>query len=401
MSDGGLLQKAMDSQTNADDLVAAVISEPPSSKGIGGSPMMIGMGLGAVATILMWILSNPSIQSEYALVLIVPILLAGASFWFIWNATNKKFAGPIAVVLILLLSSPFLAMSVTSSSITITDGELSSDAQTIELTLRESGGLFGSSSGDADISVTYDGDEIWSTSMPFSINREDGFGKYGLLTLNIVDFYDGNAGDNNQYKVTIDTGSSSDTFILNPTHLERTVTDVKSGTIPIMGEGNDCDNNKDNCVIGVGLKSWIGLQTLAGNPPAPLAHADFELDAILSKDGSTAIEFPHVNVVNGEASWDSQSGKYGSGSAIVGDFGSELVLSGSIEDIDSNIYYIPIGDWGESDYGCYEFTVTVTQSPPWGDRTAHTATTFYEYSEEGGSDDDAATEEGWTQVNSC
>jgi hypothetical protein len=405
MSNGGLLQKAMEAQETNDEIVATSVSDEKSGVFNLGNSSKIGLVSGLLSVILMWVFSDPSIQSDFALILIVPIILAGVSFWFIFNATGKKFAGPIAVVLILLLSSPFLAMSVTSSSITITDSELSSDAQTIELTLRESGGLFGSSSGDADISVTYDGDEVWSTSMSFSINREDGYGKYGLLTLNIVDFYNGNADDKNQYKITINTGSSSDTFILNPTHLERTVTDVKSGTIPIMGEGNDCDNNKDNCVIGVGLKSWIGLQTLVGNPPAPLAHADFELDAILSKDGSNAIEFPHVNVVNGEASWDSQSGEYGSGYAMVGDFGSELVLSGSIEDIENNIFYIPKDDWVESDYGCYEFTVTVTQSIPWDVSTAHTATTFYEYSEEGASNDpenpSPANEEAWTQVNSC
>ena len=60
--------------------------------------------------------------------------------------------------------------------------------------------------------------------------------------------------------------------------------------------------------------------------PAPLVHADFEMSAVLSKDGVTAIEYPTVTVTNGEAIWDSESGVYGSGSAEVGDFGSELSL---------------------------------------------------------------------------
>ena len=40
---------------------------------------------------------------------------------------------------------------------------------------------------------------------------------------------------------------------------------------------------------------------------------------------------------------------------------------------------------------------------PWGDSTAHTATTYYEYSEEGAGSDpnESANEEAWTQVNSC
>ena len=128
--------------------------------------------------------------------------------------------------------------------------------------------------------------------------------------------------------------------------------------MPAMGQGNDCDAGHDNCVIGVGLKAWIGLETFIGNPPAPLSHADFELTAVLSKDGATAISYPSVTVVNGEASWDSMSGQYGSGSATVGDFGSELILDGSLEDFAINMYYIPRDDWQESDYGCYEFTVS-------------------------------------------
>ena len=106
-------------------------------------------------------------------------------------------------------------------------------------------------------------------------------------------------------------------------------------------------------------------------------------------------------MVNGEASWDSMSGQYGSGSATVGDFGSELILDGSLEDFAINMYYIPRDDWQESDYGCYEFTVSVTQSPPWGDRTAHVSTTYYELAEFGGQDDDPDTDESWTQVSSC
>ena len=51
---------------------------------------------------------------------------------------------------------------------------------------------------------------------------------------------------------------------------------------------------------------------------APLPHANFELTATLTKDGVTAISYPTVTVINGEATWDSMSGEYGSGSSVVG-----------------------------------------------------------------------------------
>ena len=55
----------------------------------------------------------------------------------------------------------------------------------------------------------------------------------------------------------------------------------------------------------------------------------------------TAISYPTVTVINGDATWDSMNGEYGSGSAVVGDFGSEIVLDGSVEDIAINMQFIP------------------------------------------------------------
>ena len=401
MSDGGLLQKAMDVQQPADEVVAVAVADPEKKSLIPNS-LFIGIGAAIISVISMWVYSLPSIQSDFAFAIILPILFGGVGFFLIWDGLNRKYIQVISVTLLLLLASPFIASSLFSGSITITDGDLSSDAQTITLTIRESGGLFGGSSGDADVSITYGGEKVWESVMPLSINLKDGFGEYGRLVLPISEFYSGNAADGFRYVVSVDSGDSSDSFILNSAHLERTITATKNQAMPAMGQGNDCDEGHDNCVIGVGLKAWIGLETFIGNPPAPLSHADFELTAVLSKDGTTAISYPSVTVVNGEASCDSMSGQYGSGSATVGDFGSELILDGSLEDFAINMYYIPREDWQESDYGCYEFTVSVTQSPPWGDRTAHVSTTYYELAEFGGDEDNPQdTEESWTQVSSC
>ena len=400
MSDGGLLQKAMDVQQPADEIVAVAAPEAEKKTLIPNS-LYIGIVLAVVSIISMWLYSLPSIQSDYALAIVVPILLAGAGWFLIWDGVNRKFTEVISVTILLLLASPFISSSIFSSSLTITDSDLSSDAETITLTIRESGGIFGGSSGDADVSITYGGEKVWESVMPLSINLNDANGKYGRLVLPIEDFYSGNAADDSRYVVTVDSGSSSDSFILNSGHLARTVDTTQNLAVGAMGQGNDCSGNKDSCVIGVGLKAWVGLQTNVGNPPAPLPHANFELTATLSKDGVTAISYPTVTVINGDATWDSMNGEYGSGSAIVGDFGSEIVLDGSVEDIAINMQFIPREDWEESDFGCYEFTVSATQGPPWGDRTAHLSTTYYELAEFGGGDDGSDTDESWTQVSSC
>ena len=400
MSDGGLLKKAMDVQQPADEIVAVAAPEA-EKKTLVPNSLYIGIGLAVVSIVSMWLYSLPSIQSEYALAIIVPILLAGAGWFLIWDGVNRKFTEVISVTILLLLASPFISSSLFSSSLTITDSDLSSDAETITLTIRESGGFFGGSSGDADVSIAYGGETVWESVMPLSINLNDANGKYGRLVLPIDEFYSGNAATDSRYIVTVDSGNSSDSFILNSGHLARTVDTTQNLAVGAMGQGNDCSGNKDSCVIGVGLKAWVGLQTNVGNPPAPLPHANFELTATLSKDGVTAISYPTVTVINGDATWDSMNGQYGSGSAVVGDFGSEIVLDGSVEDIAINMQFIPREDWEESDFGCYEFTVSATQGPPWGDRTAHVSTTYYELAEFGGGDEGPDTDESWTQVSSC
>jgi len=400
MSDGGLLQKAMDVQQPADEIVAVAAPEVEKKTLIPNS-LYIGTVLAVVSIISMWLYSLPSIQSDYALAIVVPIVLAGAGWFLIWDGVNRKFTEVISVTILLLLASPFISSSIFSSSLTITDSDLSSDAETITLTIRESGGFFGGSSGDADVSITYGGEKVWESVMPLSINLNDANGKYGRLNLPIEDFYSGNAADDSRYVVTVDSGSSSDSFILNSGHLARTVDTTQNLAVGAMGQGNDCSGNKDSCVIGVGLKAWVGLQTNVGNPPAPLPHANFELTATLSKDGVTAISYPTVTVINGDATWNSMNGVYGSGSAVVGDFGSEIVLDGSVEDIAINMQFIPRDDWEESDFGCYEFTVSATQMTPWSDGSVYESTTYYELAEFGGGDDTPDTDESWTQVSSC
>ena len=406
MSDGGLHQKAIEQQSAGSEetvLVADVGSS--DSKGFFSGPIGIGAGLAALALVASFIVSRPSIQSDYAFLGLVPILIFGISFYLIWNAVGKKQTAAIAVVYLLLAASPYLVMSLSSGEITVTDSELSDDSSTITLTIRESGAIMGSSVDSADVSITYDGTEIYSESMAFSINREDGFGKYGEITLTIAEWYQGNAADNAEYVVTVDVGESSDSMLLQSRHLQRTVEDVKGETSGAMGYGNDCESSKDSCIIGVALKSWSGLDALGDNPPGPMPYADYTVQAKMYYGSSVVISYPLVSVVNGVAEWDSGNGEFGGGSALVAEDGSELPLPGSVESFELNTKYVPIDDWSVSDYGCYHFTVETTQNSPWSDGSTITHTSYYEFTEEGdggtGDDPGEPTSESWTKVSSC
>ena len=406
MSDGGLLQKAIEQQSAGQEesvLVADVGSS--DSKSFFSGPIGIGAGLAALALVVSFIVSRPSIQSDYAFLGLVPILIFGISFYLIWNAVGKKQTAAIAVVYLLLAASPYLVMSLSSGEITVTDSELSDDSSTITLTIRESGAIMGSSVDSAVVSITYDGTEIYSESMAFSINREDGYGKYGEITLTVADWYQGNAADNAEYVVSVDTGESSDSMLLQSRHLQRTVEDAKGETSGAMGYGNDCESSKDSCIIGVALKSWSGLDALGDNPPGPMPYADYTVQAKMYYGSSVVISYPLVTVVNGVAEWDSGNGEFGGGSALVAEDGSELPLPGSVESFELNTKYVPIDDWAVSDYGCYHFTVETTQNSPWSDGSTITHTSYYEFTEEGdsgtGDDPGEPTSESWTKVSSC
>ena len=402
MSNGGLLQKAIEQQSHDEDVavVVADVAEPGRTGMISG-PMKQGAGLGIVALVISWIVSSPSIQSDYSFAGIFPILMFAGSFYLVWNAIGRKQTAAIAVVYILLAASPYVAMSLSSGEITITESELSEDATELTLTIRESGALFGSSVDSADVSISYDGDSVFDSTISFSIDREDGFGTYGEITLSIAEWYQGNAADNAAYVVSVDVGSSSDSMQLQSNHLQRTVDDVKSATAGAMGMGSECSDSKDSCILGVALKSWSGLDAMGDNPPGGLPHADYTVSATLYYDSTEAISFPTITVVNGVAEWDSNNGEYGGGSAFVGDEGSELPMPGSVDSFELNTKYIPIEDWTVSDYGCYHFTVETTQTSPWSDGSVISYTSYYEYTEEGGETDGDPTNEAWTSVSSC
>ncbi|MCH2261276.1 hypothetical protein, partial [Candidatus Thalassarchaeum betae] len=85
MSNGGLLQKAMDQQPDGEgEVTGAVVVADVANSGDSGfmsAPMKQGAGLALVALVLSWLLANPTIQSDYAFAGLVPILIFAGSFY--------------------------------------------------------------------------------------------------------------------------------------------------------------------------------------------------------------------------------------------------------------------------------------------------------------------------------
>ena len=425
MADGGLLKKAMEQKT--EDVIEADIKFESDVKGsenvlskLGSNSMKLGLFLALIGLISGFITANPQLQQEYSLAIFIPISLLSASFFFLWNTFDRKMTGAIGVFCILLLATPYGITSINTSSLTIVDDELSDDSSEIILKVRESGSFFGSSDGPVDITVKYDGDSVWSGEVPFSVDREDGIGNYGFLSLNVADFYSGNAVpevccnnngqpliDGIEYVIEFSLGNSDLTYVLSASSLQRTIEEVQSDAIGSIGFDNDCNNGKETCIVGIGLRSWSGLESIdSSSRPGGMAFSDYDIRATLYYENidaaSISIDYPDVSVVNGEASWNSMNGIYGSGTlANVGDFGSELPLDGSIEDTTIGMKYIPVDEMEINDYGCYIFEVITSQGDTWQSMDSLTSITYYEFAEGEVDNGQDSTEEYWEKVNSC
>ncbi len=414
MSGGGLLEKAMGQQMShleesmVDEVVAEALPQSSTSSKLEFSILVkAGAGIGIIAFLLMWFLDSYTLQEIVDPIPfgLIPLALFAGSFYLVWDGLGRQKTIVLVVCYLMLAAVPYIAGMTFSESITITESELSDDSSEITLTIRGS-----SPASSADVSITYGDELVYEENVPFAIDRSDANGDYGEITLSVSDWYSGNAvSKSNEYVLTVSAGSSEASFNLQSIHLQRTVDDVKSATAASIGENADCDSSKDSCVIGVALTAWAGLDAIGSNPPGGLPYADYTLDATLTHEGgAVAISYPTVTVVNGLAEWESQNGKYGGGSAYVGLEGSQLPLEGSVDDFDLNTRFVPIEDWGTNDYGCYEFTVSVTQTSPWSDGTVISYTSYYDYEEQGGDQENDPnntnpqdTEESWTVATNC
>ena len=217
------------------------------------------------------------------------------------------------------------------------------------------------------------------------------------LSVDISSFYSGNAlGDSGKdYSMTVTVGDLEWERTLDANFLTRTITGAETGVSNVMSSNCD-DPNIERCLVGVGLSVSSGLASAASPVAMPLAN--YNLTATMSGPSGVAISYPVVEVTRTSATWDSDGGAYGNGSAIVGDWGSQLQLQGSVEQ--EGISLILKDDWDSSDYGCYTLTVSITQDSFWGTETV-TASSEYTYSLDETEDDNEEMKDRENWIPGC
>ena len=402
MSKQGLLEKISEQQP---DFLDAEINDPPKEK-LDASRVAATLVI-TTLSLLVYFAMQFGIFFDYDLKVVVA-LLAG-SFAILWLGFDLGIPGSRAnfsKVTASLVTASFLLVSVLPVVfIAILGGDLSldllgyeEDGEEITLTLRKNG--IGSDSFDANLSIERQGSIIWSNSIPFKIDKSDGRGDYAIISVEVDDFYEGNAftGNPQQPEIPYTLSIRVDDFnwerTLDSSFLTRNVTGAGSYVSGVFSDdSNDCQDKGENCLVGVTLMGWVGLDS-GSTIPTNLQFSSYTVNAVLMEEGDVAIPYPAISVENTVASWASSDGRFGDGSATFGEINSEIRFEGSQIDPDSEgLSYIPLDHFEESagDYGCYTFTVDVSPS---GSEDVVSSTTYYEYS-------NSNSQDIWKQESSC
>jgi len=401
MSKQGLLEKISEQQS---DFLDAEINDPPREK-IDASRIAATLVITTLSLVVYFAMQF-GIFFDYDLKVSVAILLG--SFAILWLGFDLGVPGSganFSKVTASLVTASFLLVSILPVVfIAILGGELSldllgyeEDGEEITLTLRKNG--IGSDSFDANLSIERQGSIIWSNSIPFKIDKSDGRGDYAIISVEVDDFYEGNAftGNSQQPEIPYTLSIRVDDFnwerTLDSSFLTRNVTGSGGYVNGVITDDSDaCQDKGENCLVGVTLMGWAGLDS-GSTIPTNLQFSSYTVNAVLMEEGDVAISYPTITVEKTMASWSSSGGRFGSGSATFGEINSEIRFEGSKIDPDSGgLTYIPLDHFDSAgDYGCYTFTVEVSPS---GSEDVVSSTTYYDYS-------NSNSQDLWKQESSC
>ncbi len=356
--------------------------------------------------LVMW-LGMSILDTLLPLILLVGV--AGSWFWLGLGDPRGKgsaaitSATSVVLVALMLMITPFLLANVITGTMSFGGVDFSDDGETMGIKIRQNGG---SGSHDAAVSISQGNVEVYSGNHTLTIDNSDGLGDYGVISIQMADFYSENALPSSPYSLSLTIASQVWDRELDMADTSRTITAAQTYARPV--HTNCEDSTRSNCLQGVILEVWAGLGTnVASSDPSPLPLSEYQMEVSLLREGSTVLTYPTVTVEQGAASWSSDGSMYGDGSGAVIDLTSKLILEGSATYTDSfanSMTYVPADEWSENDVGCYELSITVTQSSPWSDGSSVTYSSYYDYTEETEDDNDEGTNnnivrEEWNQRN--
>ena len=308
---------------------------------------------------------------------------------FAVTGTSALAASVVAISYIMMLILPLILGVLLEGELSVGQVKYSEDGESITIKVLQN--TISDRDMEAAIVILQSEQQVWSSTANFSIDSEKGEGE---ITILVDDFYSSNALPSSPYtlELTIDGEKSTrdltfSQIIWDTTQwtgadaLTRDITGVDGLASGVVKEDPDrCSGDADNCLVGVVLSGWSGLDTGA-DKPARMPFADYIVEAVLMEGNDVAIAYPTISVSNTEASWDSEGGTFGTGTGTWGEYGSEFAMEGSVFDATFG-KYVPRDEFESAgDYGCYSFTVTVTQG-----ESQISDTSYYDYSSSNSND---------------
>ena len=342
---------------------------------------------------------------------LIMALLFLSSFAFVFwrlglvTTTGLAVSGPgalaaslVAISYLLMLLLPLVLGFVLEGELSVGQIEYSEDGETITVNILQT--TLSDRELEAELVVLQSGDQVWSSTANVIIDSGDGEGE---ITIQVSEFYTSNALPNSPYslKLTLDGKEYTRDLTYSTIQWDSSQwTGADALTLDITGvdgiargvvkeDPDRCSGDAENCLVGVVMSGWSGLDTGA-EYPARMPFADFTVEAVLMEGNDVAIDYPTITVTNTVATWDSNGGLFGSGSGYWGDYGSEFAMGGSVFDANFG-KYVPKDEFDSAgDYGCYSFSITVSQEGS----NPLTDTSYYEYSTSNSNDI-------WASVSSC
>ncbi len=411
MSEGGLLEKAAEQQTSSTVISADLSTTEASDLGVVEILKTVAL-LGILPVFLTRILlvylpmdldelTIPVIGTSLVMA-VVFLSSLGVVMWRLGafsissagialTNTTATAATIVSVSYISMLILPFILGSFIEGELSVGQVEYSDDGESITVKVLQN--TMSDRDLEASLVILQSGEQVWSSTASFSIDSGKGEGD---ITIMVSDFYNSNALPNSPYtlKLTVDGKEHTRDLTYSAIQwdtsqwtgadaLTRDITGVHGIANGVVKEDPDrCSGDAQNCLVGVVMSSWAGLDT-GSEIPARMPFADFFVNAVLKEGNDIAVMYPNITVNNTVATWDSDGGLFGTGTGYWGDYGSEFAMEGSVFDANFG-KYIPKDEFESAgDYGCYSFIVTLGQDDMEGYLT-HTS--YYEYSSSNSND---------------
>ena len=385
---GGLLEKAKQVTGEDDvdvDAAADAVIEIETVPNPLTFPLMkyVAIGTLLLSMILIYMLSSLPDFSGFV-VLVIFFASFGAAWMHVKNERNEGIKPnplqitALVVAYLLLGGAPYVGAMDFGGQTTLTEVTYDEASDSVLLEMRYTPGLFSGSfgSGDVDVEVLYDGTSVWSGTISVTMSESSQGGEIGSFTLDVDDFYSGNANyvtgstDNtpqlseHKYEVVASiAGSDSISAFLPSLNMTRTVNDVDVFIDP-WEDGENCPGGHDSCVQRLYMTGWVGISSESQDsnsvPGAVRGDYSIDIDFTYVDGDSLMVDYPTISVVGTHATWD--SGNFGTGISTIGERTTAFSIEGEEQDNVGRWYFDR--DTALDDYGCYRLDFNVIQSGP-------------------------------------